>query len=330
MNFSKPVIMALVFFSLCFIHAAAIEKPDFSLKEDLRIGQEYGEENLMFAGISGVGLDADGNIYILDMKNFRVQLFDASGGFLHSLPLSKGQGPSEINNFAKMAVQPDGTVSLLDFYARKVILFKKTGEFIRSFILDFHAFDIAATEKTLVVLGYNDNRILHELDLEGRCLASFCEPFPPPSRLAAHKEMVNLWRPMRLDRAPSGEIYLLNPFSYKVLVFKDRIHTQTIEGENPFFKPMSISTTGGNRSIVTPSAYILTTQGMVLSTIMEMKGLHDMVGHMDIFKGGKILGTLETKGTPLCVDSQGRIYVSEQEEFPQLVRYSLVSNGSQP
>ena len=314
-----------------FLYPVAPEKSTYILKEDLRIGVEYGDDNLMFAGISEAELDSEGNIYILDLKNFRIQVFDKDGDFLNSIPLSMGKGPAEVGSFTRMAVLPDGTICLLDFYERKVLLLTKSGEYIRSFKLDFQAQDIVSKTDSLVVLGFNDDHILHEVDLEGRLLASFGEPFPIPSNLSSYKEMVQIRMPMRLDSTASGEIFLLNPFAYEIQVFKDRVQTHSLKGENPFFKPLRIGKANvGQFSVIFPKAHVLKSGSLLLSTIIEIKGLQETIGHLDIFQEDTLRGTLTLKGAPLAVDSQGRIYVSEQEEVPQLVRYSIVSSRSLP
>jgi hypothetical protein len=333
MKIRKAILTLTVLFSLCSLAGgiAVVKEPAYVLKEDLRIGVEYGDDNCMFAAISDAGLDSTDSIYILDNKNFRIQVFDDSGGFLNSIALAKGQGPEEISNFARMAILPDGTISLLDFYERKVVLLTKAGAFLRSFKLDFHINDIAAADDTLIALGLNDNHILHEIDLDGRLLNSFGDLFSLPSNLSAYKEMVQLRMPMRLDRASSGEIFLLNPFAYELFVFKNGVQSGKIEGDNPIFKPMRIAKSGGNAlSIISPLAYVHRSGGLVLSTIVETRGLSESIGHMDIIQDGKILGTLTLKGLPQAVDSRGRLLVSEQEDIPQLVRYTITPSGTGP
>jgi len=72
------------------------EKKTLILKEDLTIGVESGDENLMFGSVADIGLDAAGNIFILDWNNSRIQKFDAAGKFLKSIVLKQGQGPEEV------------------------------------------------------------------------------------------------------------------------------------------------------------------------------------------------------------------------------------------
>jgi hypothetical protein len=44
------------------------------LAEDLSVGKE-GDPNLQFYGVRDVAVDSQGNIYVVDMKNYRVNLY---------------------------------------------------------------------------------------------------------------------------------------------------------------------------------------------------------------------------------------------------------------
>src|SRR4030042_5054381 len=92
------ILMIIVFSSVVFVLASEPpggDKKAFTLKEDLAIGANSGDENLIFSGVADIGLDAAGNIFILDWSNFRIQKFDAAGKFLKRIILKKGQGPEE-------------------------------------------------------------------------------------------------------------------------------------------------------------------------------------------------------------------------------------------
>ena len=83
-----------------------MQKQDIILQEDLSIGVDQGDENLIFGGISSIDFDSEDNIYILDWKTWRVQKFDSKGAFLRSISIQEGQGPQEITFPGIMAVSP--------------------------------------------------------------------------------------------------------------------------------------------------------------------------------------------------------------------------------
>jgi hypothetical protein len=63
------------------------------LTEDLKIGKE-GDPNTQFFGVRDVAVDGEGNIYVADMKNYRVQKFDKEGKYVLTIG-RQGQGPGE-------------------------------------------------------------------------------------------------------------------------------------------------------------------------------------------------------------------------------------------
>lgn len=93
MKKSAIALLIFVFFVTAYSIPALPKNIKFSFKEDMSIGLEYGDENLMFGGISNICLDSKENIYISDWKNSRIQKFDIDGNFLESLAIKKGQGP---------------------------------------------------------------------------------------------------------------------------------------------------------------------------------------------------------------------------------------------
>ncbi len=67
-----------------------------SLEEELRIGKE-GDERTQFYRVRDIAADPQGNIYVDDMSNGRVQVFDPQGAFLRTIG-RPGQGPGEFEN----------------------------------------------------------------------------------------------------------------------------------------------------------------------------------------------------------------------------------------
>jgi hypothetical protein len=65
----------------------------FELEEDLSIGRED-EDNYMFYRVRDIEVDNQGNIYVADMSNCRVQKFDKNGVYLQTIG-RLGQGPGE-------------------------------------------------------------------------------------------------------------------------------------------------------------------------------------------------------------------------------------------
>lgn len=137
-----------------------------SLIEDLSIGVDYGDENLMFGSVSAVFLDSDQLIYILDWRNDRIQKFDRDGHFLKSILIKKGQGPEEVSMLGSVALHPDGRISLFDRGGSKIINLNEKGKFISSFKLDYMPASIASLgENRIAVLGLKEGKIIRVFDL---------------------------------------------------------------------------------------------------------------------------------------------------------------------
>jgi sugar lactone lactonase YvrE len=65
------------------------------LEEDLSVGGNVNDDNYYFPrGIFALNVDGDGNIYVSDFGNIRIQMYDKAGKFVRTLG-RKGQGPGE-------------------------------------------------------------------------------------------------------------------------------------------------------------------------------------------------------------------------------------------
>ena len=104
------------------------------LEEELRIGKE-GDEQTQFFRVRDVRADSRGNIYVLDTRNFRVQVFDPSGKYLRTIGRN-GQGPGEFEMPSILRLGGDsGNIYVLDRF-RRVSLFDAQGIYIRSVSID--------------------------------------------------------------------------------------------------------------------------------------------------------------------------------------------------
>lgn len=84
---------------------------------------------------NGVAIDADGNIYIADRNNERVQKFDSSGDFLLKWGSSgTGDGQFSPNNGAvDLAVDSDGNIWVIDRGNHRIQKFNSSGTFLLKF-----------------------------------------------------------------------------------------------------------------------------------------------------------------------------------------------------
>lgn len=298
---------------------SAGQTPPLSLKQDLAIGVEDGDENLMLGQISRVDLDAKGNIYILDYKSRKIVVCDRDGKLLRTIAVAAGQGPREATNLSGIAVTPGGTLFINDM--QKVIVYGPDGQYLRTFLVDFRISSIGcAGAEELVAIGPNGGKILHVFDPAGKLLASFGDTFTPPGEFAPMKDMPMFGAPLIFNCAKDGRIFVLNPHKYEVSVFKDRKLERTIAGNSELFKPLQKM----GRGIVSTAAHILASGELVLVSFQNPDPNARKTA--DVFQGGKPIGAVDFPGTPYNVDARGRIYFAETDPFPRVVRYAIVRN----
>jgi len=298
---------------------AAGQAPSISLKSDLTIGVEDGDENLMFGRITRVDLDGKGNIYVLDYKFRKIAVFDKDGKLLRTIAVPEGQGPREATNLSGIAVTPGGTLFAND--TRKVIVYGPDGQFIRSFLVDFMISSIGCPgTEDLVAIGPNGGKILHVFDQTGKLLASFGDTFTPPAELEPMKDMPMFGAPILFNCAKDGRIFVLNPHKYEISVFKDRKLEHILDGRSEIFKPIQKM----GRGFVSTAAHMVSSGELVFVVFQNPDPRVKKTA--DVFQAGKQAGTIDVPGTPYVADSQGRIYFAEEEGFPRVVRYAVVKN----
>jgi hypothetical protein len=97
----------------------------FDLEEDLSIGNEDDENYMFYRGIK-IEVDNDGNIYVLDRGNHRIQKYDKNGRYLLTIG-SKGQGPGEFQNPSDIYIDSNGSIYVNDF--QRITIFDEEGIF---------------------------------------------------------------------------------------------------------------------------------------------------------------------------------------------------------
>jgi sugar lactone lactonase YvrE len=85
------------------------------------------DENLAFYFPSDIAWDSEGNIYILDQGNHRIQKFDPDGKYLATIG-RQGQGPGEFNYPASVAVDKQGYIYVADPNNQKVQIMSPEGK----------------------------------------------------------------------------------------------------------------------------------------------------------------------------------------------------------
>lgn len=106
-------------------------KEVFFIEEDLKIGEVEGDENYMFIQIRYLAVDNDENIYVADVKEMHVKVFDKNGKFLRVIGKA-GQGPGEIGRIGNIQITVKNELMVNDGRNRRILYFSLDGKFIRS------------------------------------------------------------------------------------------------------------------------------------------------------------------------------------------------------
>ncbi|MCX6354723.1 MAG: 6-bladed beta-propeller, partial [Candidatus Aureabacteria bacterium] len=86
----------------------------------------------------GIACDGQGNVYVADFRNYRIQKLDRNGLFVIAWG-EEGQGNGQFNDPCGVAVGRDGKVCVADTFNGRVQVFDADGKYILSFSGDFFA-----------------------------------------------------------------------------------------------------------------------------------------------------------------------------------------------
>jgi len=102
----------------------------FELEEDLSIGNEE-DENYSFYKFVRVQADSEGNIYVLDRENCRIQKFDEDGNYLQTIG-RRGQGPGEFERPWRICFDSQQNIYVQEM--REIDVFDTNGKFVRTIV----------------------------------------------------------------------------------------------------------------------------------------------------------------------------------------------------
>jgi len=165
----------------------------YSLRISLEFVQKIGDletedENFMLYEPRDVAVDGNGNIYISDSGNCRIQKYDKHGKYLATFG-RRGLGPSEFQMLGLMQVLPDNKIFVSDFYLAKTLVLDPNGKEIRRFSIPdrrIYRFIVMHSGELLsdgYLRSYSENEkepyiepLLKVFDEELNVKREFCDP----------------------------------------------------------------------------------------------------------------------------------------------------------
>lgn len=122
--------------------------------------------NGLFYGPRGIAAGPDGNLYVADTGNQRVQVFDADGIFLREFG-GAGSAASQLSEPVGIAVSANGEIFVADTWNRRVQVFSPAGMYLREWSVPVWGSDPA--EKPFLALA--DEMVFVGAPVQGYVLA---------------------------------------------------------------------------------------------------------------------------------------------------------------
>jgi uncharacterized protein (TIGR03663 family) len=177
----------------------------------------------------GITVDAQGNVYVADTWNHRIQKFTANGEFITQWGTGgvSTDGPDRFWGPRAIAAAPDGNLYVTDTGNKRVAVFTAQGQFLFDFTQDGDAqlnepVGIAINQAGQVYVVDTWNMRVVVFDLSGKLITSW------PVQ-AWNSTSVNDKPYIAIDSA--NQVYLTDPEAGRVLVFSDQGKPLAVFGE---------------------------------------------------------------------------------------------------
>ena len=109
------------------------DEPKVEIEFVQKIGEyDTEDENYMLYRVMDIARDSDGNIYVVDAGNYRIQKYDSNGQYLATFG-RKGQGPSEFEYPRSIGLASNGNMYIYDQGNSRISVLSKEGRELRTF-----------------------------------------------------------------------------------------------------------------------------------------------------------------------------------------------------
>ena len=136
----RELIFIFFFIIIFSFNLSAYQIPDrykgdmVELREELSIGVYDGPEEYMFNRLIHVDADSKGNIYVADVGNVEIKVYDANGKYLRLIG-RRGKGPGEFRYPSYFFIDTNDLLYVLDGLQNRLTVFNSEGSFIKTFPL---------------------------------------------------------------------------------------------------------------------------------------------------------------------------------------------------
>jgi len=102
-----------------------------SFGEDLSIGSKDGAEEYIFSRIGDIEVDDKGNIYVIDILDAQIRVFNEKGVYLNTYG-GKGQGPGEMQRPIFMQITSKNELVVYDSMTFRFLYYSRDGKYLHS------------------------------------------------------------------------------------------------------------------------------------------------------------------------------------------------------
>jgi len=318
------------------------KKYKLNVKKIMTIGSnELTKEDYLIGRIADFTIDSQNNVYICDDINIVIKKFSEDGKFIQIYGKGEGEGPGEFLIPRRIQVNSSYHLFVLDYNLNRIIQFSPEGEFLNmTMIKTLRPGKFLISEGVAYVLGlliYNTPPV-QIIDLMNNKLINAFGTRSKDSLLVAKSGNCG-----SIEFDSKKNILYADYFPYKISIFSsDGKLITNFSRKAPFLRPPTrtrstktgnyyICPQGGIRDIVTyRGEYII----VLVNEWPQPKGLQEgkkVDQILDIFdKSGTWLLSIpiaryfDTRWTRMPkFDNDGNLYLSTDEPFPQLMKYSF-------
>jgi len=219
----------------------------------------------------GLALDKDGNVYVADFGNDRVQKFDAGFGFQKEWG-AHGDLPSQFKQPGDIAVAPDGDVYVADTWNQRIQVFSPDGEYKKEWADKYYGpRGIAVGPSGAVYLADTGNHKIRRFNKDGTEEIAWG---------SLGKEPGQFTEPVGIAVDKSGMVYVVDNGNARLQIFdKDGalITTFPVEGwqQKVFSEPHVTVTPDGVIWVSVPTEQLIRAYDKTGKLLKEVKGGDD-------------------------------------------------------
>ena len=213
---------------------------DLKMEKVLTIGSFEAEDKYCFNWVSDVATDSEGNIYVCDSRDQRVQLYTKKGKYIRTIG-RQGEGPGEFLRPKCIAVDSMGNLYVRSDLNFRITRFGADGEYVSSFQYPNSVgscIEISKENNVLLDLrrmssDENDHSfIVTEFTQEGKEIRKYGQSIKILEKGVGGMPMFSSHY---FSYRPDGQLLIGFTYPYRIEIFYDGCLKKVIERESPVF-----------------------------------------------------------------------------------------------